>query len=56
MTPGIWMAPFSADKHSSIAKEHMDWVLLDDKHRKPANSGNCGKWFYGYDLSRPEVR
>jgi hypothetical protein len=56
MTPGLWMAPFACDIHSTLAKEHPDWILkrvsrlLDFKKKGekiPANSANCGKWFLG---------
>ena len=56
MTPGLWMAPFACDIHSTLAKDHPDWILkrdcrlLDFKkkgEKVPANSANCGKWFFG---------
>ena len=55
MTPGLWMAPFACDKHSRLAAEHPSWVLSRRKD-VPANSANCGKWFYGLDVTNPEVR
>jgi alpha-galactosidase len=53
MIGGIWMAPFSCDKHSELAKKHPDWVLKKDDSKTPSNSGNCGKFFYGLDLTHP---
>jgi alpha-galactosidase len=64
MTPGLWMAPFTCDTHSQLGKDHPDWILkrkagfLDFKgegHKVPANSANCGKWFWGLDVTNPEV-
>lgn len=55
MTPGIWLAPFACDKHSKVAREHPEWIIRNDKG-KPANSSNCGKFFYGLDATNPQVR
>lgn len=55
MRPGIWLAPFACDKHSKIAKEHPEWVIRNDRGI-PANSSNCGKFFYGLDATNPHVR
>ncbi len=55
MKPGLWMAPFTCDKHSKIAKNHPEWVIRNEKGR-PANSSNCGKFFYGLDATNPHVR
>lgn len=55
MRPGLWLAPFAADKHSQIVKEHPDWIIRNDKGI-PANSSNCGKFFYGLDATNPAVR
>ena len=55
MKPGLWMAPFACDKASKIAKQHQDWIILNDEGRV-ANSSNCGKWFYGLDVTNPNVR
>lgn len=55
MRPGLWLAPFAADKHSKIAKLHPEWVIQNDRG-VPANSSNCGKFFYGLDATNPQVR
>lgn len=55
MQPGVWLAPFSCDKNSKLAKEHPDWIIRNDAGRY-ANSANCGKFFYGLDATNPEVR
>jgi alpha-galactosidase len=54
MRPGIWLAPFAADKHSDLVKRHPDWIIRNDSGR-PANSSNCGKFFYGLDATNPQV-
>ena len=43
MTPGLWIAPFSCDKHSQIAKTHPDWILRS-ANGVPINSANCGNY------------
>jgi len=55
MRPGIWLAPFAADKHSVVTKEHPDWIVRNHLGI-PANSSNCGKFFYGLDATHPSVR
>lgn len=58
LRPGLWLAPFSADKHSDTAASHMhEWVLKrEGSNSVPANSANCGKWFYGLDVTNPEFQ
>lgn len=40
-----------------MCHRHPDWII-----RRPgsgsvaANSANCGKWFYGLDVTHPEVQ
>ncbi|KAL3941762.1 MAG: hypothetical protein SGBAC_003941 [Bacillariaceae sp.] len=55
MRPGLWLAPFACDKHSVIAKTHPEWIIRNDQGR-PANSSNCGKFFFGLDATNPHVR
>ena len=38
MTPGIWLAPFAAEKESRLAAEHPDW-LLHGKNGDPVVGG-----------------
>ena len=52
--PGLWIAPFAADKGSALAKDHPDWIIRTENGR-PSNSGNCAKFFYGLDATNPEV-
>eukprot|EP00587_Corethron_hystrix_P002681 CAMPEP_0113300592 /NCGR_PEP_ID=MMETSP0010_2-20120614/2158_1 /TAXON_ID=216773 ORGANISM="Corethron hystrix, Strain 308" /NCGR_SAMPLE_ID=MMETSP0010_2 /ASSEMBLY_ACC=CAM_ASM_000155 /LENGTH=716 /DNA_ID=CAMNT_0000154043 /DNA_START=815 /DNA_END=2962 /DNA_ORIENTATION=+ /assembly_acc=CAM_ASM_000155 len=53
--PGLWLAPFACDKHSELALRHPEWIIRNDRG-VPANSANCGKFFYGLDATIPEVR
>lgn len=55
MRPGLWLAPFAADKHSALTNEHPEWIIRNDAGL-PANSSNCGKFFYGLDATNPAVR
>jgi alpha-galactosidase len=55
MRPGLWLAPFAADKKSKLAKNHPDWIIRNDEGRI-ANSSYCGKFFYGLDVTNPHVR
>ena len=56
LRPGLWLAPFACDKHSTIAANHFDWVLKNGSTGVPANSANCGKWFYGLDVTNKSVQ
>ena len=49
MMPGIWLAPFAAEKKSILVKEHPDWLLRDENGI--AQPGGCN-WsgFYGLDI------
>lgn len=55
MRAGLWLAPYAADKHSRLVKTHPDWIIRNDSGI-PANSSNCGKFFYGLDATNPAVR
>jgi len=54
MRPGVWLAPFAADKKSQLVKDHPDWIIRNNSGRY-ANSANCGKFFYGLDATNPLV-
>ena len=55
MRPGLWLAPFGADKNSIVVQQHPDWVICNDTGIA-ANSSYCGKFFYGLDATNPNVR
>lgn len=50
MIPGLWLAPFSVEKASSIYKEHPDW-LVHDENGEPKEFWTV----YGLDLTHPEA-
>ena len=52
----LWLAPFAADKQSQLTSPNRnpEWVIHND-FGAPANSGNCGKFFYGLDATNPDV-
>ncbi len=55
MTPGIWLAPFAAEKKSRLAKEHPDW-LLKGKDGQPVIGGGNWSGFYALDIYHEGVR
>ncbi len=52
---GIWIAPFSVQRVSKIAKEHPEWLVKD---KKGNNEWGCFAWggAYTLDVYNPEVR
>ena len=55
MLPGIWLAPFAAEKKSILVKKHPDWLLRDENGE--AQPGGCN-WsgFYGLDIYNEAFR
>lgn len=53
---GIWLAPFSAQVKSDIAKQHPDWLLRHNRNGKKMLG--CQGWggAYTLDIYNPEVR
>jgi alpha-galactosidase len=53
---GIWLAPFSAQVSSKIAKEHPDWLLTHNRNGKKMLG--CQGWggAFTLDVYNPEVR
>lgn len=52
---GIWLAPFSCQKVSRIAKEHPDWLVKDEKGKSMQGVLAWGG-AYILDIYNPEVR
>ena len=52
---GIWVAPFSAQRVSAVAKEHPDWLLKDENGR-PIFGVVAWGGAYVLDMYNPEVR
>ncbi len=54
-TPALWVAPFAANEHSQLAREHPEYLLRD------ANGGTVCSWLhwnekcFSLDLSRADV-
>lgn len=55
---GLWLAPFAADKGANLTKINPDWILRKaaTKSSAPCNSANCGKFFYGLDVTHPSYQ
>lgn len=53
---GIWLAPFSAQVNSELAKKHPDWLIRHNKNGKKMLG--CQGWggAYTLDIYNPEVR
>lgn len=64
MVPGIWLAPFAADTNSNLIQRFPELILKKlstsffglRKSTKPCNSGFCGKFFYGLDITNPNYQ
>lgn len=54
MTPGIWLAPFAAERTSRLFAEHPDWFLYG-ADGKPVFAGGNWSGFFALDFERPEV-
>ena len=50
---GLWLAPFVAQKGSTLIKEHPDWLLLHNG--KPWSDGSNWGGFYSLDIDNPAV-
>ena len=55
MTPGLWLAPFAAEKKSELVKHHPDWLLRDEKG-DPVVGGSNWSGFYALDIYNEDVR
>ena len=55
ITPGLWLAPFVAEKKSLLVKEHPNWLLTDDKGEPVIGGGNWSG-FYALDIYNEDVR
>ncbi len=52
---GLWLAPFSAEFKSKIAKEHPEWLIRNKKGKK-FNGGFAWGGFWVLDFQIPSVR
>jgi alpha-galactosidase len=57
-TPGLWIAPFTAEESSQLCRDHADWIIRNE--HGPVKAGTSplhwGGAFYGLDIYHPEVR
>ncbi len=56
--PGLWLAPFVAEKDSKIARDHPDWILQDERGRR-VKAGYTPLWsghFYALDIYNEAFR
>ncbi len=54
--PGIWLAPFIADRKSHLVKIHPDYILRNEHGGKLLAGLNVawpGKFYYGLDITNP---
>lgn len=52
--PGLWLAPFVAEKNSVLVKEHPDWLVYDGS--EPLVAGGNWSGIYVLDFAKEEVR
>lgn len=52
---GLWLAPFSAQKDSKLAKQHPDWLVRNSKGKKLMGNWSWGG-AYSLDIYNPAVR
>ena len=55
MKPGLWLAPFAAEKESKLAANHPEWLLRDEKG-EPVVGGSNWSGFYGLDIYNEDFR
>ena len=60
MIPGLWLAPFVAQRNSRLYQEHREWFIKDE-NGKPVSAGWNPGWglggvFYGLDTTHPEAQ
>lgn len=57
-TPGLWLAPFIAEKDSALLRQHPDWLLrnADGQPVRAGYSPGWSGWFYALDIYQPEFR
>ncbi len=55
-TAGLWLAPLAVAPASNIFQQHPDWLLRSEEGRPLAAGHNWGDFFYGLDVTHPEVQ
>jgi len=52
-TPGLWLAPLLVVASSSIYRQHLDWLLHDEKGELVSAGFNWGEPLYALDTTHP---
>jgi alpha-galactosidase len=55
LVPGIWLAPFLAQRTAPVLREHPDWFVHDDEGRPVRAGRNWGDDYFGLDLTHPDA-
>lgn len=53
LMPGLWLAPFIAQRGAPVLREHPDWFVRGDKGRLMRAGRNWGQSYFGLDLTHP---
>ena len=54
--PGIWIAPFVAERKSELAEVHPEYLMRDEYGKAITAGYNFfwpGRWYYGLDITNP---
>ncbi len=54
--PGLWLAPLVVSPHSSLFRDHPEWLLRDARGELVCAGHNWGDDFYALDVTRPGVQ
>jgi alpha-galactosidase len=54
-TPGIWLAPFAAEKKSALFRDHPDWFIKDGNGAAYETGSNWSS-FYSMDIYNEDAR
>ena len=54
LKPGIWLAPFSVDSKSDLAKKHPDWIIKNSRTHGIKNFISSPRRYF-LDIANPEV-
>jgi alpha-galactosidase len=55
-TPGIWVAPFAANEHSRVLREHPEFLLRDENGAPVFSWEHWNDKCYSLDLTRADVQ
>jgi alpha-galactosidase len=55
LTPGLWLAPFAAHRHSNLVDRYPEFLLLDQQGEPVRFAHNWGQDGLALDVTRPDV-